>query len=69
VYTADLSIANYPVYAVAVWTSPAYPGPGVETHEWLMATKDNRRSRVLARIRSRGIPCDEETLVIVNVHP
>lgn len=68
-YTADLSIANYPVHAVAVWTSPAYPGPGVETHEWLMATKDNRRSRVLARIRSRGIPCDEETLVIVNVHP
>jgi hypothetical protein len=69
VYTADLSIANYPVHAVAVWTSPAYPGPGVETHEWLMATKDNRRSRVLSRIRSRGIPCDEETLVIVNVHP
>lgn len=58
-----------PVYAVAVWTSPAYPGPGVETHEWPMGTRDNRRSRVLARIRARGIPCDEDSLVIVNVNP
>jgi hypothetical protein len=67
--TIDLSKVNYDVHAIAIWTSPAFPGPGVETYEWAMATRDNRRSRVLARIRSRGIPCDEETLVIVNVHP
>lgn len=57
------------VHAIAVWTSPAYPGPGVETHEWHMTTKDNRRSRVLARIKAHGIPCDPSTLVVVPVRP
>lgn len=60
---------NYPVYAIATWTSPAFPGPGVETHQWYLPTKDNRPSRVLARIQSRGMPCDPDTLVVVHVHP
>ena len=62
-------MSTRPVYAIAVWTSPAFPGPGVETHEWHMGTKDNRRSRVLARIKSHGIPCDPSSLVVVPVHP
>ncbi len=62
-------MSTRPVYAIAVWTSPAYPGPGVETHEWHMATKDNRPSRVLSRIQSRGMPCDPDSLVVVHVRP
>lgn len=33
-------------------------------YSWAQATKDNRRSRVLARIKRMGIPCDPQTLVI-----
>lgn len=62
-------MSTRPIYAIATWSAPAYPGPGLETFEWPQGTKDNRRSRVLARIQSRGIPCDPDTLVIVNVHP
>jgi hypothetical protein len=36
-------------------------------YAWRMATVDNRRSRVLARIRRFGIPCDESTLVITKM--
>jgi hypothetical protein len=36
-------------------------------YSWLQSTVDNRRSRVLARIRRFGIPCDEPTLTITKV--
>lgn len=33
-------------------------------YSWAQAARDNRRSRVLARIKRMGIPCDPQTLVI-----
>lgn len=39
---------------------------GGSTYEWPQGTVDNRRSRVLARIRRYGIPCVEQTLTITH---
>lgn len=36
-------------------------------YSWPMATKDNRKSRVLARIARFGISCDPATLKIIKV--
>ena len=60
---------THPVYAVATWSAPADPGPGRETFEWPQGCKDNRRARVLARIKAYGMPCDPDTLVIRKVRP
>lgn len=35
-------------------------------YEWPMATSDNRRARVLARIEAFGMDCDPETLTLVK---
>ena len=48
------------VQVYAEWRDP----DSATTYSWAQATIDNRRSRVLARIRRYGIPCDEATLVI-----
>lgn len=49
------------IKAVARWSDV-----GGTTYEWPQGTSDNRRSRVLARIRRFEIPCDESTLKITK---
>lgn len=50
------------VKAIATWLD--HDG---SDYTWPMATVDNRRSRVLARIVRFNIPCDPTTLTIRKV--
>lgn len=50
------------IYAIARWDDEY----GCH-YAWAQGTKDNRRSRVLARIKRYNIPCDPSTLQIIKV--
>jgi hypothetical protein len=50
------------VYAVATWSDA-----DGNQYRWPQGTRDNRRSRVLARIARYGIECDPTTLVITHI--
>lgn len=50
------------IHAIVMWSDESG-----STYTWPQAMVDNRRSRVLARIRRYGIPCDPTTVVITHV--
>jgi len=57
-----MDIYDNRTYAVAYWEDEY----GC-TYEWPQGMKDNRRSRVLNRIRRYGMAIDESTLVIHHI--
>jgi len=57
-----MTTATASVRAIAEWVDEYG-----NTHCWPMATADNRRSRVLARIARFQIPIIPESLLITNL--
>lgn len=52
-------MSEQPIRVIATWRDSVG-----NTYEWPMATVDNRRERVLARIHRFQMGCDESTLEI-----